>query len=192
MAQILENCILTHRDSEVEKTYDVKFGSEIYHTGIDITADDVYCPCQGVCIYTGYVDNYPSCTVQYSDNICLRFLHLLEVQVEPGQTIEYDQIIGIADKFVHFEYLTSEKIYPSFRVFFQAAKSYYMYKHDPMLVLSGNVVFDNHHIAKPLSEEEFTSEVSRYMSHVKSETGKELKFLPYFGLRHSDLFEDLS
>ena len=148
---ILNNCILTHTDSEILKFYDVSTSSQIFHTGVDILADEIYTTCKGVCIYNGLIDEQPSCTIQYSQNICLRFSHLKEVSVEQGQLVSYNQQIGLADKYVHFEYLTSERSYPYFRVFFNANQSYFMYKHDPMLVLSGNTVFDNTDIApKPL------------------------------------------
>ena len=141
--QILKNCIITHTDALVTKTYDVRAGSNEYHVGVDVEAETIYCPCYGVCIYNGLIDNKPSCTIQYSENICLRFTHLEEVLVEQGALVAYDVPIGIADEYVHFEYLTSEQTYPYFRVFFNCNQSYYMYKHDPMLVLTGNTVFDN-------------------------------------------------
>lgn len=140
---ILENCIITHKDSEILRFYDFSNSGEEYHTGVDVKAEEIYCPCYGVCIYSGLIDAKPSCTIQYSPNICLRFMNLKEVIVKAGQLIKYDQQIGVADRYVHFEYLTSERTYPYFRVFFNAQVSYYMYKHDPMLVLSGNTVFDN-------------------------------------------------
>lgn len=141
--QIIKNCVITHTDAVITKTYNVRSGLEEYHLGVDVEAENVYCPCYGVCIYNGLLDNKPSCTVQYSENICLRFTHLREVLVEPGDLVTYDQQIALADEYVHFEYLTSEQSYPYFRVFFCCEQSYYLYKHDPMLILSGNTVFDN-------------------------------------------------
>lgn len=163
MNTILKDCIITHKDSYLLKSYDVMMGSSSYHVGVDIEASEVYSPCRGVCIYSGLVDNKLSCTVQYSSNICLRFTNLSEVSVEAGQIIYYDQLIGIADKYVHFEYLTSEKNEPNFRVFFNSNISYYMYKHDPMLVLTGNIQFDN------------TSASQTYISNMQAlyEDGKE-------------------
>lgn len=143
MSSILKNCVITHQNSKILKEYDVAAGTKVYHTGIDIEASDIYSPCYGVCIYNGLVDGQPSCTIQYSQNICLRYTHLKEVFVSAGSLVEYNQKIGLADKYVHFENLTSERAYPYFRVFFNSDKSYFMYKHDPMLILSGNTVFDN-------------------------------------------------
>ena len=143
MKTILQNCIITHEDSEVIKVYDVMMGSNAYHTGIDIKAENVYCPCKGVVIYSGLVENKPSVTIQYSPNICLRYTNLKQTNVVAGQLIYDNQNIGIADGHVHFEYLTSEKNEPNFRVFFNSKVSYFMYKHDPMLVLEGNIQFDH-------------------------------------------------
>ena len=143
MKTLLKDCILTHQDSEVLRTYDISMGSETYHLGIDIKASDIYCPCSGVVIYDGLVEYKPSCTIQYSANICLRFTNMLELNVVAGQLVSYDTCIGKADEYVHFEYLTSEPNDPNFRVFFNSTISYYMYKHDPMLVLTGNIQFDN-------------------------------------------------
>lgn len=191
MAQIIENCIITHKNSEVAKSYDVKAGSEIYHTGIDIKAKDVFCPCNGVCIFTGLIEEKPSCTVQYSPNICLRFTNLKEVCVAQGQVIEPDTKVGVADKFVHFEYLTSEQNFPNFRVFFNATVSYYMYKHDPMLVLSGNTVFQNRHIAKDYSYTELKSMYDDFSKIYETFTGKDAGLLAMRDVAHSDLFDDL-
>ena len=141
--EVIQNCIITHKDSEILKKCCVLAGSTEYHIGIDIKCDTIYSPCYGVCIYTGLIENKPSCTIQYSENICLRFLNLKEVCVLPGDIVSYNQELGIAEDYVHFEYLTSQKSYPYFRVFFNCTQSYYLYKHDPMLVLSGNTVFDN-------------------------------------------------
>ena len=144
MTTVLKDCIITNSDAEVVRSYTVALGEDAYHLGIDLIADQVYCPCYGVAIYTGLIDGLPSCTVQYSNNICLRFTHLSEVQVNAGDLIVASQVIGLADEYVHFEYLTSEATTPAFRVFFNASQtSYYLYKHDPMLVLLGNVQFDN-------------------------------------------------
>lgn len=135
--------MITHQNSEVLKTYGIVQNSKEYHTGIDILGKDIFCPCNGVCIYVGLVDSQLSCTIQYSQNICLRFSNMAYLDINQGDVVSYDQKIGQADKYIHFEYLTSERTYPYFRVFFNSTQSYYMYKHDPMLVLSGNVVFDN-------------------------------------------------
>ena len=140
---ILKDCIITHKDSELIKTYDVKAGLDVFHTGIDIKCSELYSPCYGVCIYNGLIDGRPSCTIQYSHNISLRYMHLYEVLVEAGQLIPENTLIGKADGYVHFEYLTSERSYPYFRVFFNAQNSYSLYKHDPMLVITGNVQFDH-------------------------------------------------
>lgn len=141
---VYKDCIITHRDSKVLKSYIIDDKKE-YHTGIDLEASEVYCPCCGVVIQACQVDDHQSVVVQYSGNISLRFTHLREVCVKPGELVDFNQVIGTADKYVHFEYLTSEQNTPSFRVY--VAQGLALYKHDPRLVLDKNIIFDNY-IAK--------------------------------------------
>lgn len=194
MSQILKNCIITHKDSEVVRSYDVYAGSGTYHVGIDIKASDVYTPCQSVVIYDGLVENKPSITIQYSPNICLRFTHLKKNTVISGEVLEKDDKIGEADEFVHFEYLTSEQTYPNFRVFFNAQEeSYFMYKHDPYLVLEQNIRFEEKLLtqAKSISSED-------YEARMKAFSELEERYPGFFGddesyaIFNSDLFDDLS
>lgn len=188
MPDILNNCIITHENSEILKYYGVTSSGTSYHTGVDIEGTNIYCPCKGVCIFNGLIENKPSCTVQYSNNICLRFTHLKEVNVNEGQLVEYDSIIGIADKYVHFEYLTSENTYPHFRVFFNAQNSYFMYKHDPMLVLSGNTGFDNHPVAS--TNDDMDARYSAYLA-LKEQDSNFFDGNDQFAFLNSDLFDDL-
>jgi hypothetical protein len=144
MGDIIKSCIITHTDAKVVKTYDISGYGESYHTSIDLAAHEVYSPCRGVAIYVGLVDKMPSVTVQYSNNISLRFMHLKSTDIVAGQIVPYDAVVGIADEYVSFEYLTTEERHPGIRVFFYTTLgSYTLYKQDPMLVLSQNVKFDN-------------------------------------------------
>lgn len=194
MPQILKHCIITHQDSEVIRDYALALGSDTYHTGIDIKADTIYCPCQGVVIYSGLVDSKPSCTVQYSNNICLRFTHLQSLNVSAGNIIEADCAIGRADEFVHFEYLTSEQTYPNFRVFFNAqAYSYYMYKHDPYLVLLGNVHFEHRQYnTRKESAENYEARYNAFLEMQKINPAFFVNDNESYALFNSDLFDDLS
>lgn len=193
MSQILTNCLITHKDSEIVKSYDIYAGSGIYHTGIDIRTDSVYCPCQGVVIYDGLVEKQPSCTVQYSQNICLRFTHLKSLYVTSGQIIEAGQEIGIADSFVHFEYLTSEQWYPNFRIFFNAYEnSYYMYKHDPYLVLNGNIQFEETSIPRQeIIDDDYEARFKAFLEMQKIDPNFFQEDESY-SIFNSDLFDDLS
>lgn len=192
-SQILRNCIITHKDSEIVRSYDVYAGSGVYHVGVDIKADDVFTPCQCVVIYDGLVEKRPSITIQYSTNICLRFTHLKKSSVISGEVLEKDAKIGEADEFVHFEYLTSEQTYPNFRVFFNAQHdSYFMYKHNPYLVLEQNIRFEEKLLTNAQS---ITSE--DYESRMRAFSELEEKHPGFFGddesyaIFNSDLFDNL-
>lgn len=191
---ILKNCIVTHKDSKVTRWYTFDTNANSYHLGVDIEASEVYCPCPGSVIYVGSIEGYQSCTVQYSANICLRFMHLKEVAVGMGDIVEVNSLVGKADKYVHFEYLTSEQTYPNFRVLFNGETSYYMYKHDPNLVLSGNVQFQRIDNSNELSDEDFEDlkQVS-YLNLVRDSSDDffdEDDDLDYM-LQNSDLFSNL-
>lgn len=140
---IYKDCIITHKDSLVTKTYR-DLPNNQYHTGIDLTADDVYCPMYGVVIYVSKSDedNHYSVIIQYSGNISLRFAHLINTNYQVGDLIEKDKIIGKADQYVHFEYLTSEVNDPALRIY--CYQNLDLYKHDPTLVLDKIVAFQDY------------------------------------------------
>ena len=143
---IIKDCIITLKDSEVLKEY----GEDRYynyHTGIDLKAKEIYSPFRGVVVQKCFVDDieHYGIVLQYSENICLRFTNLKECYVVSGSTVETNQKVGLADGFVHFEYLTSEENYPSFKVFLTNEVAFF--KHDPWLILSGNILFDQGHLS---------------------------------------------
>ena len=133
-----KNCVITLENSNVWKDYVVYIKQE-YHTGIDLFADNIYSPCKGVVIQVCNVDKYLGVVIQYSEHVGLRFTHLESVFVNPGDIVENKQKIGLAKNFVHFEYLTTEANNPAFKVRIGELE---FYKHDPRLVLNGNVKFD--------------------------------------------------
>ena len=148
---VYTDCLITHQDSKVLKNY-ILDESQEFHTGIDLEADMVYTPCFGVVIQSCLVDDHQSVIVQYSGNISVRFTHLQDSYVRVGELVEFDQLIGKADKYVHFEYLTSEETEPGFRVY--VAQGLALFKHDPRLILDKNIIFD-HYVAKLQNVEVF-------------------------------------
>lgn len=135
---VYENCLITHTDATVRQNYTVISTTE-FHTGIDLFAEDIFCPFQGVVIQIVSVEEYQSVVIQYSTKISLRWAHLEEVYVSPGELVQSNQKIGKASDFVHFEYLTNQPHIPACRVFIGPIA---LYKHDPRLVLNHIVVFD--------------------------------------------------
>ena len=131
-----------------------------FHTGIDLYADNVYSLCSGVVTNVGSDGKYYAVTVQYDGNISLRYLHLRSVSVKAGQTVQQGFSIGVADKYVHFEYVTRTKgdsIWPV-RI---GTETYY--KHDPLelnLVSITDDIYDTSDIVEVITDEtqaEFTN-----------------------------------
>lgn len=87
------------------KCINVWSDSKPYHTGIDVITDGVYSLSTGVVITVGYNDTY-SVVVQYNASICFRYDNLKSCDSKIGDYIQAGSRLGIADKFVHFEYLT--------------------------------------------------------------------------------------
>ena len=81
-----------------------------YHTGIDISGESIYSYRSGVVTQIGTTsDNLYTIVIQYTANVSLRYANLSSVFVSEGDVIQQGQYIGIAKKFVHFEYLTAEQ-----------------------------------------------------------------------------------
>lgn len=101
------------------------------HTGVDINIVSIHSVCRGVVIYVG-ADLYEtglSIVIQYDVNQCVRYGHLKSVGVAVGQLITTGQVIGVADKFVHLEYLNTTA--PEFNVFPLRIGKVTYYKYDP-------------------------------------------------------------
>ena len=192
MSGILENCIITLDDSEVVKEYYFSADGKEYHTGIDIKAKEVYCPCKGVVIQKCLVDGHPSIIIQYSEHIALKFSHLKTCDLEDGQVVSDNECIGTADKYVHFEYLTNADNDPLIRVYIMPGVALYM--HDPKLVLYGNIQFDHSSVPQGYDRDEILEAYEDYVSHLSGEAldealNPEMDYTPWIMM--SDLFEDL-
>lgn len=79
------------------------------HTGIDLSADNVYSYASGVVLSVGQENNHYCVTVQYDVFNLLRYNHLKSVSVGAGDILSVGAFIGVANKYVHFEYATKDK-----------------------------------------------------------------------------------
>ena len=79
------------------------------HTGVDLQASDVYSYASGVVLAVGNTDNHYCVTVQYDVFNLLRYDNLKSVSVGAGDVVQSGTLIGIADRFVHFEWATKNK-----------------------------------------------------------------------------------
>lgn len=111
-----------------------------YHTGVDISANEVYSYAPGVITQIGKDRNgLYTIVIQYSADISFRYTHLKSVYITEGQAINKGEFVGVAKEFVHFEYLTREQEGSMWVV--RVGKLSW-YKHNPELVLNGGVLLN--------------------------------------------------
>lgn len=129
---IITNCDITHTNSKILRSWKVSSNPSVCHTGIDISGSIVYSICFGAVVsITKDFDGY-AVTVQYDDYKCVRYCHLSSVDVQLGTPIKFGEVIGKCNKYVHFEYLISDKCYPYWSV---NISDVIFYKCDPTPVL---------------------------------------------------------
>lgn len=101
------NIIAPYIDSEKHSWYK-QYGG--YHTGVDIEGLEIYSYQSGVVTQIGKLsDMLYAIVIQYTASTSLRYANMSSVCVKQGDVIRKGQLIGIAKKFVHFEYLTKDK-----------------------------------------------------------------------------------
>lgn len=108
-----------------------------FMTGCLINADDVYSICTGTVIDVGIDDknNLFSVTVEYNYALWIRYCMLQTCNVSVGDKLATSDKIGSTYKnIVRLEYCTDE-----FSVFPCRCGDRQLYKHDPMVVFSGEV-----------------------------------------------------
>lgn len=134
------NCRVTKSDTQVTKF----FGKQVdgtWHTGCDITAQNVYSICDGVVINIAKEQSSTFVvTVQYNANRCVRYGNLVSVEVTLGKPIVDGQMVGRAAKSVHFEYCVKDSVskFP-----FRVGLSTY-YKVDPIDLIADKIAFMSH------------------------------------------------
>lgn len=119
----ISKCPITKSNAKIVRSWIVDKNSTAfknhggYHTGIDLQCTTVYSVCYGVVIELGMHDEgYYFVTVQYDKDNCVRYMHLKSESVTLGSLVAKDDEIGEANKYVHFEYLTSKEGQPSLPV----------------------------------------------------------------------------
>lgn len=104
-------CPLTLSDTELLVPFG-KLADGSYHTGVDISAEDVYNICNCVIVNIAEDSGKYIVTAQYNADICIRYGNLVSVSVREGQPVRYKEIIGHADQHVHFEYCKRSIVSP--------------------------------------------------------------------------------
>ena len=111
------------------------------HTGLDILSGTAHSITSGVVILlTKDSDITYAAGVQFDKVTVFRYGNLREITVGIGDIVEVGQQIGICDKYFHFEYATTERLDSTWPTY---AGPVTYYKHDPELVLSGEIVYDS-------------------------------------------------
>lgn len=104
----IKNCIITKSDTEIVKNWKVTVND--IHSGIDLSATDVYSPFYGVvidCVYSPQ-DKY-SVIIQYNAYTCVRLCNITSLAVKRGSLVTEGQLVGKCNKFVHVEFLSYYK-----------------------------------------------------------------------------------
>lgn len=125
-----------------------------YVSGLEIRAERVYSVCPGKVISVGHTSSSNHCvTVLVNNKQMVRYTNLISVDVQEGEQLTFRSPVGLADKFVRFEYCTpaqGRSVWPV------RIKSLLMYKHDPLGLLTGDVklevVVDNIHMDNEASD----------------------------------------
>lgn len=98
---------ITQSDAEIIQDWSVDTYN--VHTGIDIPSDNVFSLTSGVVLAVGQVGKHYCITIQYDVNNLLRYDHLSSASVGAGDVVQGGTLIGKADRYVHFEYATSDR-----------------------------------------------------------------------------------
>lgn len=106
-------------------------------SGVDISADEVYNLVDGVVIQVSndYVGRH-TIDVQFNRYVVIRYSNISKCNVNTNDRILSGKVIGIADRFVHVEYLTTTKVSPVYPV--RIGKVTY-YKDNPNSLLEGEI-----------------------------------------------------
>lgn len=132
---VIQCCPISYDDtteiikSWIQDTRDIDFTKYGYNLGVDLNVDEVRAISSGV-VLSIYNESKKlhGVAIQYDQNTVFRYMHLKSVLVNVGDAVPKGFRIGIADKYVHVEYLnhTAVKYQPPTRI---GSVSYY--KHDP-------------------------------------------------------------
>lgn len=102
-----------------------------YHPGVDLKCDKVYSQFPGQVAYVGQdLGNY-CVAVMYNVSNYFMYKHLKSVNVSEGDRVDTSQLLGVANKYVHVDYLTLVTSKWPVRIY----NSTY-YKHDPTTILT--------------------------------------------------------
>ena len=97
--KVIKNCIVTGTDVMTSQIKQV-------NQSINIPATNVYSICPGVVTFIGRFDDVYTIVVQYSTNVCFQYKNIKSTTIKFGQYVDRCTLLGIANKYVQFTYLT--------------------------------------------------------------------------------------
>lgn len=106
---IITNCAITMQDSEILKPCVMDKNSEDYkklgkfHTGLDISATNVFTAYKGRVVYIGSENSGRTVVVQTGSSFCVCYKQLKSVTVNMNDMLDKEFFIGSVDKYVHVE-----------------------------------------------------------------------------------------
>lgn len=138
ITHIADTCILV---PWIDNPYDKQYKPYGYHTGVDLKCTNVYSGVSGVVIQTG-IDSSGmyELTIQYDAITSLRYMHLKHVSTHTGAILQAGDHIGVADKYVHFEYISTQQETSKWPVRVGAVT---YFKHNPELLLTQNSILNS-------------------------------------------------
>jgi len=109
---------ITNLESATPSSCIVKYYSDIvpYHTSIDIKVTGIYNLCEGLVVDVGYQEeNLKYVCVKMSNDCVFRYGHLKETYFNEDARIRPGELIGLAQRYASFEYLSlSTSKFPSY------------------------------------------------------------------------------
>lgn len=122
-ARILKQCVMDNRDP-LYKSY----GG--FHTGLDLETKYTYSLTPGDVIHVGTDGLYNTVIIALDEfNWCI-YGHMLVASVSIGDELEAGAYIGVADRYVHFEYCNSIQSRWPVHVL-----KWTLFKQDPMIII---------------------------------------------------------
>lgn len=146
MIDEIRNCVITQQTSKILKPFiDSEDEEEYkqykeYHTGVDIECNGYVSSISfGEVIFIGHTGNTYNVVIQDEDGSGYNYAHLSsQPEVELYDEVSSGQLIGTANKYVHFEYL-----YKVPNEFPLRVGDITLYRYDPEFILEDNLLLNS-------------------------------------------------
>ena len=131
---VIPNCGITKQDSEVYESCFQITSKNKYHIAYDIVGHNIYSLYDGTVVISNEGHIGQSVIIQTGMSFCIVYANLSSALVKPGDYVSGGQQIGVANRYVHVEFLTRE---PSDWVVRVAGVDWY--KQDPSVLFQDSL-----------------------------------------------------